>query len=58
MEQYHILLAILLMSLVFVALAPIIEMIYAHRDGCRRWHSCPSDSGSYVCGDLGYDDEC
>ena len=29
-----------------------------HRDGCHRWHSCPSDSGSYVCGDLGYDSEC
>lgn len=26
---------------------------YAHRSGCHRWHSCPSDSGSYVCGDLG-----
>ncbi|MGW2705249.1 hypothetical protein [Streptomyces sp. NPDC001340] len=26
----------------------------AHRDGCHRWHSCPSDSGSYTCGDLGY----
>lgn len=26
----------------------------AHRSGCHRWHSCPSDSGSYVCGDLGY----
>ncbi|MEU1090944.1 LPXTG cell wall anchor domain-containing protein [Streptomyces sp. NPDC005892] len=30
----------------------------AHRDGCHRWHSCPSDSGSYVCGDLGYFSEC
>lgn len=30
----------------------------AHRDGCHRWHSCPSDSGSYVCGDLGYYDQC
>ena len=30
----------------------------AHQDGCHRWHSCPSDSGSYVCGDLGYDNEC
>lgn len=30
----------------------------AHRDGCHRWHSCPSDSGSYVCGDLGYDNYC
>ena len=31
---------------------------WAHQDGCHRWHSCPSDSGSYICGDLGYDDEC
>jgi len=30
----------------------------AHRDGCHRWHSCPSDAGSYICGDLGYDSEC
>ena len=30
----------------------------AHRDGCHRWHSCPSDTGSYVCGDLGYYSEC
>src|SRR3954463_11677667 len=30
----------------------------AHRDGCHRWHSCPSDSGSYVCGDLGYTSGC
>ena len=26
----------------------------AHRSGCHRWHSCPSDSGSYSCGDVGY----
>ncbi|WP_367321340.1 Ig-like domain-containing protein [Streptomyces sp. HUAS ZL42] len=26
----------------------------AHQHGCHRWHSCPSDTGSYVCGDLGY----
>ena len=26
----------------------------AHQDGCHRWHSCPSDTGSYICGDLGY----
>ncbi len=25
----------------------------AHRSGCHRWHSCPSDSGSYTCGDTG-----
>ena len=26
----------------------------AHRSGCHRWHSCPSDRGTYTCGDLGY----
>ena len=30
----------------------------AHRSGCHRWHSCPSDTGSYVCGDLGYNTYC
>ena len=34
------------------------QISYEHQDGCHRWHSCPSDSGSYVCGDLGYDDYC
>lgn len=28
--------------------------VEAHQSGCHRWHSCPSDTGSYVCGDLGY----
>ncbi|SVE41995.1 uncharacterized protein METZ01_LOCUS494849 [marine metagenome] len=30
----------------------------AHRSGCHRWHSCPSDSGSYICGDIGYCSAC
>jgi hypothetical protein len=30
----------------------------AHLSGCHRWHSCPSDTGSYVCGDRGYDTYC
>lgn len=30
----------------------------AHRDGCHAAHSCPSDSGSYVCGDTGNYSEC
>ena len=34
------------------------QISYEHQDGCHRWHSCPSDSGSYVCGDLGNNDEC
>lgn len=32
--------------------------VYAHRSGCHRWHSCPSDSGSYICGDWGYCSYC
>src|SRR6266542_3326900 len=35
--------------------APIAD---AHRSGCHRWHSCPSDTGSYTCGDLGYCSQC
>jgi hypothetical protein len=30
----------------------------AHRSGCHRWHSCPSDRGTYECGDLGYCSAC
>lgn len=41
-------------SVLFMFLAPA----QAHRDGCHRWHSCPSDTGSYVCGDLGYTSGC
>jgi len=26
----------------------------AHRSGCHNLHTCPSDSDTYVCGDLGY----
>ena len=32
--------------------------VYAHRSGCHRWHSCPSDRGTYTCGDLGYCGQC
>ena len=39
-----------------LAFAPIFAD--AHQSGCHRWHSCPSDSGSYVCGDLGYYSQC
>ena len=30
----------------------------AHRDPCHQRHSCPSDRGTYTCGDLGYCSEC
>ncbi len=32
----------------------IFDYASAHRSGCHRWHSCPSDSGSYTCGDAGH----
>ncbi len=46
---------VVLAGIVFLSETPTAS---AHRDGCHRWHSCPSDSGSYVCGDLGYTSEC
>jgi hypothetical protein len=30
----------------------------AHRSGCHGAHSCPSDTGSYVCGDKGNSSQC
>ena len=39
-------------------LAATVSYVHAHRSGCHRWHSCPSDTGSYVCGDLGYCSGC
>jgi hypothetical protein len=35
-----------------------LSVAQAHRSSCHRWHSCPSDTGSYVCGDRGYDTYC
>ena len=31
---------------------------YAHRSGCHRWHSCPSDRGTYICGVTGHCSQC
>jgi endonuclease YncB( thermonuclease family) len=42
----------------FISTPSIFTESFGHRDGCHRWHSCPSDDGSYVCGDKGYDSEC
>ena len=47
------------MLLVAVALIAATAMYArAHRSGCHRWHSCPSDTGSYVCGDTGHCSAC
>lgn len=39
-----------------IGLVPI--MADAHQSGCHRWHSCPSDSDNYSCGDIGYSKYC
>jgi hypothetical protein len=41
-----------------IGLAVSAPTAVAHQDGCHSWHSCPSDSGSYVCGDTGNYSEC
>jgi hypothetical protein len=45
---------LLSITMVVIASVPFQGVAQAHRSGCHRWHSCPSDTGSYVCGDLGY----
>ena len=47
----------LLILIISIGVIPL-QTSYAHQSGCHRWHSCPSDSGSYTCGDLGYDTYC
>ena len=39
---------------IFASFIALPLFTFAHQSGCHRWHSCPSDSGSYTCGDLGY----
>ena len=43
---------------ILIVVPAITDSSFAHRSGCHRWHSCPSDTGSYECGDLGYDTYC
>src|SRR5205085_7826196 len=45
---------LVLLAAIGLALNLLAAPAWAHRNGCHRWHSCPSDTGSYVCGDLGY----
>ncbi|MFY9300890.1 MAG: thermonuclease family protein [Candidatus Nitrosotenuis sp.] len=44
--------------LVLVLALPLFGVASAHIDGCHSRHSCPSDTGSYQCGDKGYCAEC
>src|SRR5882724_2160735 len=47
-----------LLVLALIASLALVSSADAHRSGCHRWHSCPSDRGTYVCGDLGYCSQC
>ncbi|MEX0649770.1 MAG: hypothetical protein WD200_02130 [Candidatus Andersenbacteria bacterium] len=41
--------------LIFITVAAWLpHAVLAHRSGCHTLHTCPSDSNTYVCGDLGY----
>jgi hypothetical protein len=46
------------LALALVLLGALPYAVLAHRSGCHRWHSCPSDRGTYTCGDLGYCSAC
>lgn len=49
------------LAAIFIAIIlsfSLVGSVSAHQSGCHRWHSCPSDSGSYTCGDTGYDTYC
>lgn len=49
---------LLLLPIIFTLFFFVPQISYEHQDGCHRWHSCPSDSASYICGDLGFDNYC
>jgi micrococcal nuclease len=44
--------------LIVLLLTALFGLSEAHQDPCHRLHSCPSDHGSYVCGDKGRCDQC
>ena len=50
MKPKNYLFPLIILGTLFLVASPA----FAHRSGCHRWHSCPSDSGSYTCGDAGH----
>ncbi len=57
MKDHRIAVGRVFLLATLLALLPAISTL-AHQSGCHRWHSCPSDRGTYVCGDLGYCSGC
>ena len=50
--------ALVLLATIGLTLNVVAAPAFAHRNGCHRWHSCPSDTGAYVCGDTGHYNYC
>jgi hypothetical protein len=46
-------LAMTVLRWVLLVLCLWLSVASAHQDSCHRLHSCPSDHGTYVCGDKG-----
>jgi hypothetical protein len=53
MKKYTKTISIILCSIIVSAVA-VPQLVFAHRSGCHNLHTCPSDTKTYVCGDLGY----
>jgi hypothetical protein len=51
-------LALVLILVSLAVVAGSLRSSEAHQDPCHRLHSCPSDHGTYVCGDKGRCDQC
>jgi endonuclease YncB( thermonuclease family) len=51
-------LAVMLILVSLVVVVGSLRHSEAHQDPCHRLHSCPSDHGTYVCGDKGRCDQC
>jgi micrococcal nuclease len=53
------LISLFVLALVLFLFLPAFPMeSYGHRSGCHAAHSCPSDTGSYECGDTGNYSQC
>jgi endonuclease YncB( thermonuclease family) len=51
-------LAVVVRQSAFIVIYLGVGTAWAHQHPCHGWHSCPSDRGTYVCGDTGRCDQC
>ena len=47
-----------LLSIIMGRHALLPMLVHAPRSGCHRLHSCASDRGTYICGDLDHCSQC